>query len=71
MYVFIALCVSTLDARHSTVGRICTSSLDVFHSMAVVPEVAEGFIAVSNVSWPFFLPVKHIEIGTKAAATLG
>ena len=51
MYVFIALCVSTLDTWPSSVGRMSASSLDLFCSMRVLSEseVAEGFMAVSNI----------------------
>ena len=49
MYVFIALCVSTLDTWPSSVGRMSASSLDLFCLMRVLSEVAEGFMTVSNV----------------------
>ena len=45
---------------HSTQGLrlweewISTPSLDLFRSIWVVPEVTEGFVAILNVSWPFF-----------------
>ena len=54
MSVFIALCVSTLDTWPSSVGRMATSSLDLFCSMRVLSEVAEGFMAVSNVKLASF-----------------
>ena len=54
MYVFIALSVSTLDTWPSSVGRMSASSLDLFCSMRVLSEVAEGFMAVSNVKLASF-----------------
>ena len=52
--MFIALCVSTLDTWHSSVGRISASSLDLFCSLRALSEVAEGFMAVSNVKLASF-----------------
>ena len=54
MYVFIALCVSTLDTWPSSVGRMSASSLDLFCSMTVLSEVAEGFMEVSIVKLASF-----------------
>ena len=54
MYVFIALCVSTLDTWPSSVGRMSASSLDLFCLMRVLSEVAEVFMAVSNVKLASF-----------------
>ena len=62
--------VFTLDTRPSAVGSISTSSLDLFCSMRVVPEVAEGFLAFSNVKLAGFSASQTFETGTKASAAL-
>ena len=70
-YVFVTVSVFTLNTKPLAVGSISTSSLDIFCSMRVISEVAEGFVAVSNVKLAGVSAIETFEIGTKASAALG
>ena len=50
------LCVFTLDTRPSSVGRMNLHPKlgSISFDTSSVPEVTEGFVAILNVSWPFF-----------------